>query len=135
MSTDAALAAIGAALDSWESGEDAAEWNADGGPDDLAEGPFTAAQLAAFATAARHCGAVIQSLADTMRPVAVAYGKMIGQWSAAFAAMSHPLLDAADRKHHARCPVCNPCANEPPLCIDGNEYHRRQKARRRRNRR
>ena len=39
MSTDAALAAIDAALDSWESGEDAAEWHADGGPDDLA--PFS----------------------------------------------------------------------------------------------
>ena len=30
MSTDAALAAIDAALDSWESGEDAARWRADG---------------------------------------------------------------------------------------------------------
>ena len=39
MSTDAALAAIDAALDSWESGEDAARWRADGGPDRLA--PFS----------------------------------------------------------------------------------------------
>jgi hypothetical protein len=37
VSTDSVLADINAALESWESAEDAAEWRADGGPDELAE--------------------------------------------------------------------------------------------------
>lgn len=32
---------------------------------------------------------------------------------------------------HARCPNCNPMANPPKLPIDGAEYSRRRKARRR----
>lgn len=38
------------------------------------------------------------------------------------------------RRDPRRCRVCNPGANPPPMRIDGHEYHRRQKARRRRGR-
>ena len=37
LSTDQVIADIDAALEDWEDGEDAAEWHADGGPDELAE--------------------------------------------------------------------------------------------------
>ena len=33
-----------------------------------------------------------------------------------------------------RCPACHPGCWTPPLRIDGHEYHRRQRARRRRRR-
>jgi hypothetical protein len=40
VSTDAVLADIAATLESWETGEDAAEWRADGGPDELAKDEY-----------------------------------------------------------------------------------------------
>jgi hypothetical protein len=38
----------------------------------------------------------------------------------------------APRRVTRRCRVCHPEAFSPPLAIDGREYHRRQRARRRR---
>lgn len=41
-------------------------------------------------------------------------------------------LSQADyKRHRRRCAVCNPAGFPPPLCVNGHEYHRRQKARRR----
>lgn len=37
-----------------------------------------------------------------------------------------------DRRRWSGCPLCNPRGNPARLCIDGQEYARRRKARRRR---
>lgn len=44
----------------------------------------------------------------------------------------HLLHAQVHPKDHIRCRECNPCANPPPLKVNGAEYHRRRTSRSRR---
>jgi hypothetical protein len=43
----------------------------------------------------------------------------------------HALTARRHPKAHVRCHQCHPCANPKPLAVDGREYTRRRKSRRR----
>ena len=151
MSTDAVLAGIDATLEAWETQEDAARWHPDGdGPDDLAENQLaewclvygvggmrgmhatlliydavTSFSEAASCTTAQ----MAQSYADFGESIAKATAEVFGfTWAAGDL---HYHAEDAPRRVRLRCRVCHPEAYPHPLAIDGREYHRRQKARRR----
>ena len=94
MSTDAALAAIDAALDSWESGEDAAEWHADGGPDDLA--PFSLDDAAGVRSQLVLWGyALTGNMLETAALVAESHAELVrgaGAWDRSAADLSGQMV-------------------------------------------
>jgi hypothetical protein len=65
-----------------------------------------------------------QAADDTAKGIAAAYGFT---WDGQL----HYHADDAPRDIRRRCLLCNPGGFSPPLAIDGREYRRRQKARRR----
>ena len=137
VSTDAVLAGIDATLEAWETQEDAARWHPDGdGPDDLAEN-----QLAEWCR--RYADGIMP-----MTPTLVIYDEVVTaaravisesiakMTAAAFgftwvAGNLHYHPEEAPRRVLVRCRACHPEANPARLAIDGQEYHRRQKARKR----
>ena len=126
VSTDAVLAGIDATLEAWETQEDAARWHPDGdGPDDLAEN-----QLAEWCR--RYADGIMP-----MTPTLVIYDEVV---TAARAVISESIASftwvAGNLHYHPeeaprRVLVRHPEANPARLAIDGQEYHRRQKARKR----
>ena len=46
-----------------------------------------------------------------------------------------PMMYEDYRRHRIRCALCNPAGNPKPLAVNGAEYRRRTRTRRRRNRR
>ena len=139
MSTDAVLAGIDATLEAWETDADgdAARWHPDGdGPDDLAENQLTewcrryaggmrgmTATLVIYDEVAAAARAVISESIAKMTAAAFGFTWMAGDL--------HYHAEDAPRRVLVRCRACHPEANPARLAIDGQEYHRRQKARKR----
>ena len=72
-----------------------------------------------------------RAAAEAMRPL----GAALKSLSEAFARSGHVVHAAQYPREHIRCATCHPMANPGPLCINGREYHRRQRARKRRRKR
>jgi hypothetical protein len=155
VSTDAVLAGIDATLEAWETDGDAARWHANGdGPDDLAQDQLTewclvydvggmrgmtatlviddecAAfyEVASRATVAA-CAQWIQSFADLSESIAKATAALFG-FTWAFGDLHYHAEDAP-RRVLLSCRLCHPHGNPARLAINGREYRRRQKARKR----
>jgi hypothetical protein len=77
-------------------------------------------------------GRSMQAFAAAMNPVIRQWAEGFRKISAVMSPLAHAFAGPYDRKHRARCRYCTPDANQGPLCIDGHEYRRRQRARRRR---
>lgn len=88
---------------------------------------------APFTAAVQQAARVIERFTVTFRPVADACAYIIGGKVivAGHSLMVATLAPDRRRKHYRRCGTCRPYSNPGPLCIDGREYHRRQKSRRR----
>jgi hypothetical protein len=71
-----------------------------------------------------------RAVAEAMRPLGAAFKSL----SEAFARTGHIVHAAQYPRAHIRCATCHPIANPGPLCINGHEYHRRQRNRRKRRR-
>jgi hypothetical protein len=78
---------------------------------------------------------------EQMRPRIAEVGRAFGAVGKSFkvlAERSHvqiaPRLYGDDyRRHHRICRLCNPAGNPKPLAVNGGEYRRRTRARRRKN--
>lgn len=111
------LEAIDNAVEDWETSGDAMRWTP--------EVPDIYAALGPERMAA---------LQHAFRQVSVTVRVMVRQYTRAFGRMAHRLhrLHAAQHpKEHLRCRTCRPHANPAPLCIDGHEYNRRRRRRKR----
>jgi hypothetical protein len=140
-SADATLAAIDGCLRDNSVSGDAMRWSPDPGADELTPAPQWRGatpslviydEVADWQAAGEHLSVFADAFADGMKVVAVAVAKAL----LPLAGLSRQLAHAQDmqdrpRWHRIRCPQCNPAGNPPP-CPGGREYHRRQKARRRR---
>ncbi len=136
MTSDRTLADIDAALESWEHGDDASRWHADGdGPDELDEvdeelSCGTLVVFADFASAAR----TMEDLRHGFAALSAAWPGSVKSLVTAFRFPRAGCLHAPDapRRVTRRCRACHPEAFGLPLAMDGREYRRRQRARRRR---
>lgn len=83
----------------------------------------------ALARALRPVGVMVQRHAEALKQAMTVIGKhMHGQLA--------PMSYGDDYRQHRRaCRLCNPAGNPKPLTVNGAEYRRRTRARRRRNRR
>lgn len=77
---------------------------------------------------AAQLGHLGRAVAEAMRPLGAAFKSI----TEAFAGSGHTVHAAQYPRDHIRCATCHPIASQGPLCIDGREYSRRQRARRRR---
>lgn len=69
----------------------------------------------------------LQRMADALQPAVEAAGKMCAQFT-------HSIDRGFFPEQHKRCTVCHPWRRPKPLAVNGHEYQRRLKARRRRRR-
>jgi hypothetical protein len=156
---DSVLAGIDATLQSWETGEDAAQWHADGGPDELAEEEYAGIQglsptlviydeawqidteaLAAFGREVMASMDGVRQWAQQVWPPLTRAMNDAGKLIASAYGFTwdggelHYHTADAPRRLLRRCRLCSPQANPLPLAVDGHDYRRRQLARRRRRR-
>lgn len=87
------------------------------------------------ARALRALNDALQPQFEAMKSAVISVGKALQQVVVA----NHPSfarMTMSDdyQKHRARCRLCNPAGNPTPLKVNGAEYRRRTRARRRRNR-
>lgn len=86
----------------------------------------------------RHPGAVVaeivQGLAEASTVILAGFGRAVGEFAKPFARMAHEGDARRNPRQHIRCRRCNPAGNALPLAVNGREYRRRQRARRRRRR-
>jgi hypothetical protein len=86
---------------------------------------------ASFTRALEQAGAALQRFGATMVSVAEACGATVGKMVTVLAPVAHAVDADRNPREHIRCHRCHPQANPKPLPINGHEYHRRQRARRR----
>jgi hypothetical protein len=55
-----------------------------------------------------------------------------GEAAERMAVLAHGIEKLGNPRAHIRCRTCNPGGNPKPMRIDGHDYHRRMKARKRR---
>jgi hypothetical protein len=144
-STDRVLASIDETIDGyvsedWAVSGDAMRWQAEK-PDNIRTVRYnvhvtSSMDAEAIARAFRPIGVMVQRQVESLREAFASLGKMINRSVEHVHTAIAPMHYGDDyRRHRRACRLCNPAGNPPPLLINGAEYRRRTRARRRRNRR
>jgi|SRR5579875_3520871 len=76
----------------------------------------------------------VQPLQQSFNALTAAANRVAESYFAQFGKLVHAFGAAYFPARHRRCRACQPWTAPAPLCVDGREYQRRQKARRRRGR-
>ena len=108
------------ALDDWQTSADAMRWTPDAEHARPTMPRPTVAMVARFVVDMEPFRRAMEQIAKTIAETA----ERLRPWLEKFA---HELPE----HDKTRCARCSPQANPPTLCIDGREYHRRRKGRRR----
>jgi len=90
----------------------------------------------AIARALRPIGVMVQQQAEALQKTFGTLAKMINRSVGHVHTSIAPMHYGDDYRRHRRgCRLCNPPGNPKPLAVNGAEYRRRTRARRRKNRR
>jgi hypothetical protein len=122
------LDTIDGALADYEASGDAMRWVPEAGRTEEKRPADAAALIEAFGQSMTQAAAEITRMFDALRPVVQAQAKL-------HAKFLHSMSVAFYPKQHQRCVTCHPWRKPKPLAVNGREYQRRLRARRRRNRR
>lgn len=125
MSADGTLALINGALRDYETSSDAMRWSPD--PERVAPDPALPMVFVDFdlGPLVRGFQQMSEALARAVIPAFHAAIEPVRQMAHAVDAGWYP-------RQHIRCHQCHPMANPKPLAVNGAQYRRRQKARKRR---